>query len=362
MRAGGAVGGQARVVIFIYVALEIQHRLFGRRVVTAGRLQVIQPAQLDQPPLQLGNLFFGRLAVVLHRRGRGGRRRLGRRGYGVAVIVLIIAVVVAAVLIKVVVAGQIFAALFVLPVGPAAVGGLDIVQYIGLGGGQRGKGRRDPFRIVRRRGAVHRGVQRAAAHIDHGDNHADDQDHDHAAHDEHLAGDLAPVELFFFPGGAALFGARLMRGRARPLRQIARAVFLKEHAPARALLGLRAAAQLFQPFFKGGAIGALAQRDCAVVLAPGQAARQIFADAQPGLGLGVPGRVHHALGVLAQRAPHHKPAARKQRAGRQVFPGHRGEGVFSAGGAYALLADRFKAVHTPLGIMVPFHQKASFEG
>ena len=106
-------------------------------------------------------------------------------------------------------------------------------------------------------------------------------------------------------------------GGGLALGDVGGAVFLKvEVALFRVLHGLHAGAcRRCMPRFKG-LLRPGCGRDGAVVQAPGAVARQVFADAQRALALGVVGHVDDAAGVLPHGAADQEAAVVEQRAGQ----------------------------------------------
>ena len=324
-RTGDAIHSELGVdgVGAVHIRLEIAHGLPGGAVVRAGGLGGVQPAQGDQLPLQAGDLLArGIAADDLAGRTRRGVRARGGRAHVAGLIV------------------EVF--VLVLPgdvVHPGKVGVLDGGEgglHIGRG---RGRGLRRPQRIRGQRGhgrGLHGGVQRAADQTD--------DDEDHRQHSQRRAAD----DQRHLPPGTALalllFGVGSVGG-GLALGDVGGAVLLKvEVALFRVFHGLDAGLEALHAALKG-LLGAGRGGDGAVVEALGAVARQVFADAQRGLALGVVGHVDDAAGVLPHGAAHEEAAVVEQRAGQKLYLRHSGAGIAAAVGADVAAVEILKAVH-----------------
>ena len=325
-RAGDAVHGELGIdgVGAVHVGLEIAHGLAGGAVIDARGLARVQPAKADQLPLQVGDLR-GRGIAVDDLAGRP-RRGVGPRGGRAHAAGLVVVVVV---LVR---AGNV--------VHPGKIRVLDgRERRLHIGGG-RGRGRRRPQRIRGQRG---HDAGRGGGVESVGEQADDDKDHHQHGH-RRAADDQRQL-----PPGAAL--ALLFRlavsgaGGGLALGDVGGAVLLKvKVALFRVLHGLDAGLEALHAALEG-LLGPGHGRDGAVVQAAGAVARQVFADAQRGLALGVVGHVDDAAGVLPHGAPDEEAAVVEQRAGQKLYLRHGGAGIVAAMGADIAAAKILKAVH-----------------
>ena len=324
-RAGDAVHGELRFdgVGAVHIALEIAHGLAGGVVVYAGGLRGVQPAQGDQLPLQAGDLLArGVAADDLAGRPRRGVRR-GRGRAHVAGLVVVFLVGVAAV--DIVHPRK-------LRIGDRGIGGL----HIGRG---RGRFLRLP-ESVRSQGRVGHHVLRG---VEGAGNEADQQKRHHQHAHGRAADDQRPLAC-----GAALALFLLPRRGARggfALGDVGCAVFLEvKMALFGVLHGFDAGVEALHAAFEGVLLPRRGH-DRAVVQTPGAVARQVFADAQRRLALGVKGHVDDAAGVLPDGPAHEKAIVVQERAGQKLNLRHSGARVAPTVRADVLAVEVLEAVH-----------------
>ena len=325
-RAGDAVHGELGVdgVGVVHIGLEIAHGLAGGAVIRAGGLARVQPAEGDQLPLQVGDLRGRGIAVDdLAGRARRGVRPRGGRAHVAGLVVVVLVLILAG---DVVHPGKI-------RIGDGRERGL----HIGRG---RGRGGRRPQRIRGQRGhgrGFHGGVQRAGYQAD--------DDEGHHQHRQRRAADDQRQLLFGTPLALFLLAAAGGVGGGLALGDVGGAVLLKvEVALFRVFHGLHAGAQALHALFKG-VLRAGHGRDGAVVQAAGAVARQVFADAQRALALGIVGHVDDAGGVLPHGAADEKAAVVEQRAGQKLYLRHGGAGIAAAVGADVAAVEILETVH-----------------
>ena len=232
-RAADAVHGQTRLVVLVHVGLEGLHGGGGGRVIAARRRFGVQPAQLDQLPLQAGD--FRARGVLVHNaavRHRGGRR--GDCFYGLSPRIVDVLLHVAPRIVdgarganRRLRGSHAFAGLLRHPVVVDGVDGLNRVAR-GIGRGGR-RGLRVIGRLVghQRQGRVGNGaVGRGGRAGADGDDHAhDDQHHGDAHHNQHHGQALEQAALLVVVASVVCRGGRF-RGRRfnLALDEIARAV------------------------------------------------------------------------------------------------------------------------------------------
>ena len=329
LRAGDAIHGEFGVdgVGFVHIGLEIAHGLAGGAVIHAGGLRGVQPTQGDQLPLQAGDFLSGGIAADdLAGRPRRGVGRRGGRAH-VAGLVLVVLILIRSG--DIVHPGKI-------RIGDGGEGGL----HIGRG---RGRDRRRPQRIRCQRGHGCGGSG--------GVKGVGKQTNEHKSHHQHghrrAADDQRPLArgtaFAFLPGSGA--GGRGVRG-GLALGDIGGAIFLKiEVALFGVFHGLNTGLQALHALFKG-VLSPGHGRHGAIVQAPGAVARQIFADAQRRLALGIVGHIDDAAGILPHGPSDQEAAVVEHGAGQELYLRHRGTRIAPAVRAHVVTVEVFEAVHT----------------
>ena len=234
-RAADAVHGQLGLVVFVHIGLERLHGGDGGGVIAARRLVGVQPAQLDQLPLQAADFrargIFVHDAAVRHRSRRGGDG-----GHGVSPRIVDVVLNAGPRVIdgarganRRLRGGHAFAGLLRHPVVVNGVDGLErVTRGIGRGGRRRLRvvGRLVGHQRQRRvaHGTVGRGGRAGADRDDHAH---DDQHHGDAHHDQHRGQALEQAALLVVVASIVRRGrGGRFRGRSLELAldEIARAI------------------------------------------------------------------------------------------------------------------------------------------